>query len=569
MTDRTSQAFRDCVSHLAGYLAHDLTTPLGPALEPLRTAPAGLGRSPFRGFGTYGVWYPRGLLLRAAAQRICLDLIRVWKVDAAPTETARVEVVANQIMGDHRLRPDAVQRQLEQAAVRGPEGTPGDQIERWLNGLEGQLEAARRPDAGPWSRAAWDQAREVIGNRAPGEVETAVRRSRVSKALEEAIRRVADMWGNEIAEVARPLEELPGHRIGGIETALRRVAHFCTDAAAAMDARVQSFGVKVRQARTDVQSALDACQAGSGVFSFFGGRSGRSLRHFLDQLRGFARLRLQEDLLDATARFYRALRGKVEDRLRELSFCRSRLDHLVTTLTSPLSQLPAASDTPIALPEESLAQTLHPTNTLQVVLPGGDSHIDRSAAKVVKSVRVEDVQRLELALQKLVLEPRGGLVSLCQTNADMARTLVGPMIEQTTAFLGELLPTTDVAEVEVLASRAKKQDPAARVKDYLNRAAPACGGSEGDERTFVLYPDTEAGKAYAAEVRKVVPEAVTVAIGGAATDLMFCREHACLRPEEVATLVNGCLHAYYAALASPQTNPHARFDVNEWLPLSE
>ena len=102
----------------------------------------------------------------------------------------------------------------------------------------------------PWSRAAWDQAREVIGTRAAGEGEPTIRRSRVSKALEEAIKRVADMWGNEIAEVARPLEEVPGHRLGAIELALRRVVHFCTDSAAAMDARVQQFGVKVRQART-------------------------------------------------------------------------------------------------------------------------------------------------------------------------------------------------------------------------------------------------------------------------------------------------------------------------------
>jgi hypothetical protein len=27
--------------------------------------------------------------------------------------------------------------------------------------------------------------------------------------------------------------------------------------------------------------------------------------------------------------------------------------------------------------------------------------------------------------------------------------------------------------------------------------------------------------------------------------------------------------AYYQALANPQTAPHARFDVTEWMPLSE
>src|SRR5262249_57756836 len=100
--------------------------------------------------------------------------------------------------------------------------------------------------------------------------------------------------------------------------------------------------------------------------------------------------------------------------------------------------------------------TLHPTNTLQVVLPAGENHIERSAKNVVKMVQPNDLLRLEHALQKLVLEPRGGLTALCGVNADMLRTLVAPMIEQATAFLGDLLPVTDVTEVEASTSKAKK-----------------------------------------------------------------------------------------------------------------
>ena len=58
-------------------------------------------------------------------------------------------------------------------------------------------------------------------------------------------------------------------------------------------------------------------------------------------------------------------------------------------------------------------------------------------------------------------------------------------------------------------------------------------------------------------------------VQGSATDLMFCREQGCLRPDEVKTLTSLCLPAYYAAMASPQFSPHARFDVTEWMPLSE
>jgi hypothetical protein len=569
MPERSAACFRDCVSHLASYVAHDLTTPLGSALERVRSQPVGFDRSPFRSFGTYGVWFPRGLLLRAAAQKISLSLLKEWKADAAPIDMDVVKKVVGEALADPRLKPEAVRAQIEEEAVRGPDGGPADQTERWLTGLETQVAASgRHPDAGAWARAVWEQARDLIGTKPTGDNDSTVRRSRMSKMLEEAVKRVAEMWGNEFAEVVRPLERVPGRRLGAIGVALKRLATVCAEWAEAADARAQQIAVKSGQAKSDVQAAHDVCQAGSGTFSFFGGRSGRSMRHFLDQIRAFARVRLQEDFADATAKFYRALRARIEDQLRELAYCRTRMDALVQAMECPLANLPVSSDTPVALSEEALQNTLHPTNTLNVVLPSGDTHIDRSAHRLVKGVRAGDVQRLEIALQKLVLEPRGGLTALCVLNADMSRTLVAPMVEQTTAFLSDLLPVTDVTEIEVATSRARKVEVGTRIKDYHARAVPSCG-ADGDAQTFVLVPETESGQAFAAVVKRVVPEALTISVNGTATDLMFCREHGNLRSDEVAALMQACVPAYYESLASPLTAPHARYDVTEWMPLSE
>ena len=114
-----------------------------------------------------------------------------------------------------------------------------------------------------------------------------------------------------------------------------------------------------------------------------------------------------------------------------------------------------------------------------------------------------------------------------------------------------------------------RQRVVSRIADYHVRAEPSCGIAAGEEQTFVVVPNTEPGEAFAAEVRKVVPAALTVAAQGSATDLMFCRELGCLRPEDLMALVSACQPAYYQSLASPQTAPHARFDVMEWLPLTE
>ncbi len=569
MPERSPSAFRDGLSHLAGYVSHDLTTPLGSALEQLRSRPVGFDNSPFRSFGTCGLWFPRGLLLRAAAQKICLKLLKEWKANAVPVDPTPVQQVVEYAIADPRLTPEAVRAQIEQEAVRGPDGGPGDQIERWLSGLDWQVgTAGRHPDARAWSHTVWEQARDLIGARPNGEGDSSVRRSRTSKLLEEAVKRVAKMWGNEFAEVVRPLEEVPGRRLGAIGTALAKLAAVCNDWATAADARVQQVAVKARQAKSDVQSAHDVCQAGSGSFSFFGGRSGRSMKHFLDQIRAFAGVRLQEDLADATAKFYRALRVCIEDRLRELAYCRKRIELLIEAIESPLANLPVSSDTPVSLSEEAIQNTLRPANTLNVVLPSGETHIERAAKKVVGSVKPQDVLRLEVALQKLVLEPHSGLTALCLLNADMSRTLVAPMVEQTTAFLSDLLPVTDVTEVEVSTSHARKMDLPTRIADYHTRATPPCG-AEGNGQTFVLVPETESGKAFGVLVKKTIRAALTIAVNGAATDLMFCREHGNLMPAEVAALLAACRPAYYQSLATPQTAPHARFDVTEWLPLGE
>jgi hypothetical protein len=50
-------------------------------------------------------------------------------------------------------------------------------------------------------------------------------------------------------------------------------------------------------------------------------------------------------------------------------------------------------------------------------------------------------------------------------------------------------------------------------------------------------------------------------------DLMFCREQASLRIEDLQRLLHSCRNAYYELSLVPQTSPHARFDISDWTPL--
>src|SRR5947208_142297 len=74
LAHRSPDALDETVAHLGSYLFHELTTPLGLRLEQMRHEDE-LGESgpainqlsvPLRSFGTYAVWFPRGLMLNLA-----------------------------------------------------------------------------------------------------------------------------------------------------------------------------------------------------------------------------------------------------------------------------------------------------------------------------------------------------------------------------------------------------------------------------------------------------------------------------------------------------------------------
>ena len=85
----------------------------------------------------------------------------------------------------------------------------------------------------------------------------------------------------------------------------------------------------------------------------------------------------------------------------------------------------------------------------------------------------------------------------------------------------------------------------------------------------MLVPDSESGKEFAGLVKRAVPTALTVPVrrDGDRPDVL--PRTGCLRTDELVSCCRAVLPAYYQLLANPQTAPHSRYDVTEWMPLSE
>src|SRR5438270_12532702 len=104
-------------------------------------------------------------------------------------------------------------------------------------------------------------------------------------------------------ETAFRLMEQPGRRVAVAEAAVALLIQYCDEAASAHAARLEKQGQRSRQARQQLDAALENCLAGGGV-SWFGSRSRKLVRVFLDHLAAFARQCLAEDLAATVGHFY-------------------------------------------------------------------------------------------------------------------------------------------------------------------------------------------------------------------------------------------------------------------------
>jgi serine/threonine protein kinase len=577
--NRTPEARRDTVAHLGSYLFHELTTPLGLRLDNGRQVPGAADATPFRSLGTYGVWFPRGLMLRLAGRDACKRLLEDWQAAGEPTATAEVEAACARALADPDLRPDALTSRIEAEARGLLDGTPGEALTRLLAMLEEQAQQSlAQDDPGNWARQAVGRVREWSGaglTAAPVRETGEWRKTRLSRALEAAAQKLAAEWDARLAEAAFALMEHPGRRVAAAEAALGRFLRFCTQAADANAALLSQQSTRAQQAQQQLEAALTQCVVGAGGFSFFGGRNRRLLRVFMDHLAAYARQCLVEDLGAAVQQFLAALDGKLHERLRDLSFCRQRLRHLQLSLdagaaldenesphgleTSPNSPLPSA---------ESFWEAIRQSATTRVVLPEAETDLERAARRFLASLGPSAWGVLDQALQDGVLGPLGGLHRACTSSADLMRGVAAPLLEAAAACLGSHLPITDVAEVEFTLAGAGGGDVGVQARRYFESAAPLVRSrAGGGESGFLLIPAGEPGKAYGEAVQQSLPDLQVVRVPGQA-DLMFCREERPLAFDDLERLLKPCRAVYDQAATVPQVSPHARFDILDWVPLA-
>jgi hypothetical protein len=321
-----------------------------------------------------------------------------------------------------------------------------------------------------------------------------------------------------------------------------------------------------------LRQALDQLRNNSGgITRLLGVAPARHARHFLEQMGIFAYARLGEDTLEAGTQFFQKLRGRLDERLTDLGFCRQRLRHLQQALAEPadpafdpsrMDHSPARSP----IPGDAFGNVFQGASTVRVVLPSGATHLDQAAQQFLESLSANDYYKLDEAIQAIVLAPLGGLQPVCQKTSDLARIMAAPLIDQTAAFLSERLPGTDVAEAEMSSAAVKGKSVAEHIVKFFEKAAPMREAKGADQTAYLLHPPSGASHTFSIEAQRVIPD-LNVVPGSSPTDLTFCREQGFFTQDELQALMPLCSAAYRELVTTQVQSPHSRFDVPEWIPL--
>src|SRR5438552_3813574 len=359
LANRSPESLRDSVAHLGSYLFHELTTPLGLRLDQIRRKKPREESTRFRSFGTYAVWFPRGLLLRLAARQACVRLLGDWQAIGKPTAKAEVEAACARALADPELRFESACQQIEREAARKFDNNLSSALSGLLAKLEEQtMEGLAQDDPAAWARHAVSVLQDLVGSSYVSEHESGWRRSRLGRALVEAIQKVAGDWDQKLSAVCFDVMEHTGRRVAAAEAALHRLIDFCRETASTQARQLEEQLKRTQQARDHLEAALQDCLLNQSRFSLFGGRMRRQLRVFLDYLAAFGRQRLAEEVIAAGVQFFGFLQGKFDERIRDLAFCRQRLrslqNHLATPPAATLDITPVSIETtPVSTPSIS------------------------------------------------------------------------------------------------------------------------------------------------------------------------------------------------------------------------
>jgi serine/threonine protein kinase len=581
------------------FLVADLVTPLGrsadacrrdrqPALDlgPAGGPPPGLR---CQTFGMHRVVWPRRALLREAAKRLCRRLVEIWmSKDGKPIQT-QVKAWVHDQWDKQELGPDRLIAELHEAAEKSLTKTPETAFAELIEPVAQRVAAQDGADLTPEAVAeVLDQLESLIGKLSDStkavRPDQGASPSLLEQALATAAERLTRQLSQNMAELAVYYIEQPAFRLAGAEEAIRQLTGIIEPVLQhheRMGKELAEQAVTAFQGIRTLAKAFEPALAGkasgnrrSGRGGWWGGADKQPAgpQQLVELLRTYSKSRYQTLVLQRVNTVLVSLRGQLSDQMREVGFCRNRLNELARSFE-------VRPDSALGLPEESrrLARYLYPP---------GCTTLEEAAGHLLAGVTPAHLQELDQRMEGLLRKQFTALVQVCLGSANLLKGLQSAMQHEAETALAEWIGETSVVGMFLAQHAGADGDTAAltdAVADAFDKAAPDCQGLLGDARPgrsvafgVLAAPPDPPEQPGVPRLSDLVTQAVADSpVAVAATqpertvhEIVFYREEPNLRLADLSPLGPAGRESYRQMNNLEHFTPHTRLDITDWQPAA-
>jgi eukaryotic-like serine/threonine-protein kinase len=521
----------------------DLLTPAGRTTDYIRSVTPVVGNpvTPvMQSYGLYRLTWPRDEMLTVATNLLSRQLLSRWAGKEGTHLREPLTVWLEDLWEKQKLDLPTLMTNFHTSATEALRETPEAVFSAAVDTLRTRTPGASRMDASV-ACTVLDQLLQLVGKPTPDQE---VEPSLVTLMNESAKKRIT-LAEADLSALAVTFIEQPQYRLAGAEEALSQLEQRLKFSLEHIAKQAHELNRDVTQIYTKLFQLLAGLSQTGGI-NALSGRKASLTNDLYDHLQLYPTRKLQLIELSAAESIYRGLLGMIPEHIRDVNFCRSRLNEIRGMVPEP----PKAS-----------AKFFGG----QLILPKGCTSIPAAAELIIDALPPDDILAYDQSFQKELTKKFRGLANLC-LKADRTPEFLTFLNAQTREFLNARLEKNDPATM-LLRYHGNTADTAQMLRHAFEESAPGITTLSGErplEATVLALP---AGAA--SEQLKLLLHAATDDVefipANLPDDIAIYRE---LPRLEIAALPQSASHAReaYDALATRENPLHTRADIR-WTAL--
>ncbi len=531
----------------SGFLHRSLLTPLGKTADQYRAQKSATA-SPFHSVGIRVLASPRRPLLRRAAKRLSLMLMDNWLQSSNLHLEASVSQEIQAFFVQEYLDPTNLFEQLD-AAVKTELGQSFTSLIQQLTEPFMQLPASGFPDQRE-IKQVFKKMEEWLGVQSESN-STTLTMPTVLRILMEASDVLARQAGPPLVQYLFSFMDRPNFRMAGSEEAIRQ-------AVGCLDAWLVIYEEQAKQLVASMLDLLTHLKNELGDFDRLRAQTGKRKGPLPPppgiRMQKCFTLRYQQLVYERIIAILVCLRGYCSDQVKEMRFCRNRLNDLSKSLRE--------------VEDGNLFATIKPgfRQTSSILLPRGCISLVQAVTEFLAGVGPKDLSEFDLQVQKVMNSSLPGLGKLCLSPGDAMRPVQTILNQEAERFLEQRIDILDAAGL-FLERQPDEQSLSDALTTTFDETLPLILNQRinfSQEFSLLIIPDSPSGDLMRSACEVTLPE-TKIVLSPQADELVMYREIVGIPLQDLKIMGPAARVAYDTAMSIEHFTPHCRQDVPHWL----